>query len=285
MEVRRIKCLFWNINKKDLTEELVVCAVEHNIDIIITAESENLDVDRMLSELHKRKSRFELKEIRPVKDDIKFFAKETIDTAVYKEDHNVSLFKVHEKGKNYLLAAVHLRSAMYLSEFARGGRASKLSNFIEKQEEICNNERDALEAEYHTIVVGDFNLHPFSEGIIGCYGFQAIYDMQIAKKGSRTVADEKRKFYYNPMWDIMGKHNGVMGTYYYETDQEDKAFYWYTYDQVLIRPSLIDRFIWEEFGVVTKIGEKSLLRNGKINKKIYSDHLPIKFEIRTGGES
>lgn len=285
VEVIKIKCLFWNINKKDLAEEIADCATENHIDIIITAESETLNVDHMLSELHKRKSRFERKEVLPVKEDIKLFAKETLEVTVYKEDKHVSLFKVHEKKRNYLLAVVHFSSAMYKSEESRGRRVDDLARFIEKQEEDCNKERGISEEEYQTIVVGDFNLHPFSAGIIGCHGFQAVYDVRAAKKGSRIVENEERRFYYNPMWDIMGKHSGIMGTYYCESDQDDRSFYWYTFDQVLIRPILIDRFVWDEFAVITEISGKTLLQNGKINKNTYSDHLPIKFEIRTGGES
>lgn len=204
---------------------------------------------------------------------------------MYKEDKHVSLFKVHEKKRNYLLAAVHFSSAMYKSEESRGKRADDLAGFIENQEKDCNKERGISEEEYQTIVVGDFNLHPFSSGIIGCHGFQAVYDIRAAKKGSRIVEDEERRFYYNPMWDIMGKHSGIMGTYYCESDQDDRSFYWYTFDQVLIRPILIERFVWDEFAVITEISGKTLLQNGKINKKTYSDHLPIKFEIRTGGKS
>lgn len=244
-----------------------------------------LNVDHMLSELHKRENRFERKEVLPVKEDIKLFAKETLEVTVYKEDKHVSLFKVHEKKRNYLLAAVHFSSAMYKSEESRGRRADDLARFIENQEKDCNKGRGISEEEYQTIVVGDFNLHPFSSGIIGCHGFQAVYDVRAAKKGSRIVENEERRFYYNPMWDIMGKHSGIMGTYYCESDQDDRSFYWYTFDQVLIRPILIDRFVWDEFAVITEISGKTLLQNGKINKKTYSDHLPIKFEIRTGGES
>ena len=29
--------------------------------------------------------------------------------------------------------------------------------------------------------------------------------------------------FYNPMWDIMGKHRGIMGTYYCKSDQDDRS--------------------------------------------------------------
>ena len=72
----------------------------------------------------------------------------------------------------------------------------------------------------------------------------------------------------------------LRGTYYFDSDQDDNLFYWYMFDQVLIRPELIDAFVWEEFEVIDHIGEDSLIRNHRIYKKKYSDHLPIKFAIR-----
>jgi poly(3-hydroxyalkanoate) synthetase len=74
-------------------------------------------------------------------------------------------------------------------------------------------------------------------------------------------------------------YNNVQGTYYYDDDQEDKSFYGYTFDQVLLRPSLIDRFNLNEFKIINSINGQSLIKNAKINKKDFSDHLPIQFEI------
>ena len=55
--------------------------------------------------------------------------------------------------------------------------------------------------------------------------------------------------------------------------------YCYSFDEVLLRPSLIDRFVWTYFDYITEINKMSLLKSGKIDKKEYSDHLPLKFEI------
>lgn len=85
---------------------------------------------------------------------------------------------------------------------------------------------------------------------------------------------------FNPMWHLMGNHNSIPGTYYSYSDQEDKSFYWYTYDQILLRPELIDHFVWNEFMILRQIGTSNLIQSGKIDKKRYSDHLPVKFEIR-----
>lgn len=90
---------------------------------------------------------------------------------------------------------------------------------------------------------------------------------------------ENVNFYFNPMWNLMGKRNQALGTYYFETDQDDNSFFWYTFDQILIRPELIEDFIWEDFQIIDQIGNDFLIRNNKIYSKKYSDHLPIKFTI------
>lgn len=64
-EVITIKCLFWNINKKNLVQELIQMVMESKIDILMTVESENLDIQYFLSTLRKNGRRFEKKEILP----------------------------------------------------------------------------------------------------------------------------------------------------------------------------------------------------------------------------
>lgn len=47
------KYLFWNINKKNLAQELIKIVFENHIDILMLAEAENLDVAYLISGLKK----------------------------------------------------------------------------------------------------------------------------------------------------------------------------------------------------------------------------------------
>ncbi|MCI9199938.1 MAG: hypothetical protein HFI03_05820 [Lachnospiraceae bacterium] len=278
--MRIIKCLFWNLNKKNLVQELMEIVLENNSDIIMAVEAENLDTQYLLSGLRRQGKVFDKKEMLPKGNGMMLFAAESIAISVYREEKYFAAYKVHENGKNRLLVMVHLTSAMYCGEFGRNQRANDLSKTISKLEEFCNIEAEkAGEEKYDTIVAGDFNLHPFSAGMIGMHGFNAVMDPNRALKESRTWNGNKLKFYYNPMWNLMGKWDKVLGTYYFEHDQDDNSFYWYTFDQVLIRPELIDSFVWDEFGIVDHVEKASLLKNNKIYNTKYSDHLPIKFAI------
>lgn len=212
----------------------------------------------MIRQLARVDKRFVKKECIPQNKGIMLLANIEIKVSVYKEERHYSAYKIHDKNHNYLLFALHLTSAMFKDEFARAQRAGILNNMINKLEESCNDEAaKANENSYDTIIVGDFNLQPFSNGIIGAYGFNAVMDAERAKKISRK--------------------NGVPGTYYADTDGEDKSFYWYTFDQVLLRPALIKDFVWDEFVIIDHVGTKNLIKAGKIHKEKYSDHLPIKF--------
>jgi len=78
----------------------------------------------------------------------------------------------------------------------------------------------------------------------------------------------------------MGENKVVQGTYYNDSDRQDLSVFWYSYDEVLIRPYFIDRFIWDSFYIIEKTQNFEFIKNKKINKKDYSDHLPLTFEIK-----
>ncbi|MEY8337151.1 hypothetical protein AALB16_03845 [Lachnospiraceae bacterium 62-35] len=275
-----IKCLFWNLNKKNLVSELVTMVLENNIDILIGVEAENLDISYFLTKLGQHNKIFHKKEVLPKEKGIILLADKVMEILVYQEEKYFTVYKVHDRGKNRLLVVTHLTSAMFSSETARNQRANDLAKTIEKIEEFCNAEAEKEGKErYSTIIVGDFNLHPFSAGMIGMHGFNAVMDPNRALKRSRILNGNKIKFYYNPMWHLMGKQGKALGTYYFEADQDDNSFYWYTFDQVLIRPELINDFIWEEFEIIDHIAKNSLIKDNKIYSTRYSDHLPVKFAI------
>lgn len=281
-EVIKIKCLFWNINRKNLVLELLTAVLENDIDIVVTAEAEELDVSYFLSQLKKDGKRFEVKQILPRQEEgrILLLANVNTEISVYKEEKYFTAYKLKGKRKNILLIALHLTSALHCSESARSYMAGDTARTIEKLEESCNMEAEKEgERRYGAVVVGDFNLHPFSAGVIGAHGFHAILDADKALKESRIINGDRYKFYYNPMWNLMGKRGNALGTFYYASDQDNLSFYWYTFDQILLRPELIESFLWEEFQIIDCIGGDSLIRNHKIYSKRYSDHLPVKFGI------
>lgn len=89
---------------------------------------------------------------------------------------------------------------------------------------------------------------------------------------------QEREFFYNPSWRLFT--NGSLtpsGTYWYG-ESSHAAQFWHVFDQVLIRPSLIDAFEESRFGIVSLAGKRSLLRTGT-GRPAASDHLPIRFAL------
>ena len=83
------------------------------------------------------------------------------------------------------------------------------------------------------------------------------------------------------MWSFFGElgKGNVNGTYYY-SNATPICFFWNIFDQVLIRPELID-VIFDESSlrIVSSINDFSLMnKKGHVDKRL-SDHLPIEFEL------
>jgi hypothetical protein len=134
-----------------------------------------------------------------------------------------------------------------------------------------------------TIIVGDFNMNPFENGIMNANGLHSIMDRDIAKTGSREVLGAEYEFFYNPMWFFFGDlgRGGVNGTHYYNTSTYLNHF-WNMYDQVLVRPDLINNFDDNNLFIIENINGVSLTKVVRSTLRIddeISDHLPLKFKL------
>ena len=172
-----------------------------------------------------------------------------------------------------IVGVAHLRSKLYLSDRDQADLANRCVRVIEKTERDAGHSR--------SILFGDFNMNPFEEGMSGSESFHAVMDQKTASRQYRTVFGERRQFFYNPMWSRMGDlTTGPPGTYYYG-NSGILTYFWNTFDQVLVRPSLMDRFVADRLEVVTDIGDDSLLRpeSGRPDDRMASDHLPLLFSL------
>ena len=99
----------------------------------------------------------------------------------------------------------------------------------------------------------------------------------IASRGSRVIDSRKHSFFYNPMWSHFGDGGpNPPGTYYHEKS----AHMWNMFDQVLVRPALVGRFVDSELQVLTRAGDVPLLNRSNVpDTKVASDHLPLLFAL------
>lgn len=271
-----MKIIFWNIYKKELSSIIAEMIEQYKADIVVLAEAEHLVGHRLITQMCEKGQEWNEIEIK-AEGNIKVFAKNQLKIIPHKEEKHFSSYKIYQNNTVFLLTAVHLSSAMFKDETARDHFAGRISQQIEKIEETIY-----VQKERHSFVVGDFNLQPYSYGIAGANSFNATMSMEKAKTKSRVVHGERCLFYYNPMWELLGKRGSAYGSYYSDNDQQDKSIYWYSFDEVLLRPFLMNKFNWEYFDYIIEVNGRSLLKNSKINKEQYSDHLPLKFEIMEG---
>lgn len=148
----------------------------------------------------------------------------------------------------------------------------RYANYIRRTEEVLRHKR--------TVVVGDLNMNPFEDGVIGTEGFHATMCRRIASKRGRRVHGEHYDYFYNPMWSLLGDYpDGPPGTHFHRHGEHVELF-WNMYDQVLIRPDLLPNFNNNTLRIATTDGVESLVSsNGVPLREKLSDHLPIMFSL------
>jgi exonuclease III len=273
-----IKFLFWNINNKNLKNNIINIVKSSDIDIIILLESK-IDSIQFINDLKINGLQFyENKSVIP-QSRIKIFSKFKNDEFKPFQDLNEKItirkLKIKEN-KEILIAIVHLISKREFKNLEQYQEATRY------YQEIINAEKNSEND--NTIVIGDFNMNPFEEGMIMTNCFNAVMSKEIAMKGSKKVQGKDYKYFYNPMWNLFGDNKDEpFGTYYYNSSGHIN-YYWNIFDQVLLRPNLIQNFNHDSLKILNSDGIASLLnKSGIPNKSDLSDHLPVLFSITLGG--
>lgn len=174
-----------------------------------------------------------------------------------------------------IVVSVHMPSRMtigYQTSRSRSGLFQTLRKAIEDAESTVGSSR--------TVIVGDFNQNPFDPEVVQVDGLNAVMDERVASKCQCKYNGMEYRFFYNPMWGRMGDASkGPLGTYFYR-EPEVVRYYWHTFDQVLIRPSLLPSLPPNHPLVLTEVEGQSLLRsNSRPDGRRFSDHLPILFSV------
>lgn len=269
-----IRFLFWNVNGSPLAETIRNLVVRHDVDILMLVES-SIPSGKLLRVINEQASR-------------PFFLPFTLLTSVsiytrfssrflraVEEDPDARLSirrLVLPSGVDLLLAVVHLPSKLRWNESSQHQFCPRVAERIAIAESRVGHSR--------TLVVGDFNMNPFEPGMVSGYGFHAVMRRDIAAEKHRTIVGEKRQFYYNPMWSFMGDASGgPSGTYFYRRS-EPVCYFWNTFDQVLLRPALLDCFRNADLQILTTDGVTEFTgRHKRPDHRRVSDHLPILFGL------
>ncbi len=265
-----MRLLFWNLNKNDAPPELSSFCQLHEVDIVLLAEpgphakalGESLSAPGVGGYLR----------LTPAPEWFEVFSRLSFDQMRLKENYErFCIWRiVQSSGADFLLTLVHLPSKKHAKYLDQHDAAQQVVAALKTVESQLGHQR--------SLVVGDFNMHPFDDGMVAANAFHGVMDRRTAIKQSRSVNGRKYDYFYNPMWSRMGDaSNGPPGTLSY-SDTGITAFFWQTFDQILLRPMLMAQVPDQNIQVLTSLGRLSLLnKHGKISGP--SDHLPLLVEV------
>lgn len=271
--------LFWNLQKDNSFFDVIYEMVKENsIGVAMFAEFPNGEQERLLRDLKKVNPSFRyLRSVVPAKVEV-FSILPTSELITIRDEHRFTVKRYISRSLNrtFNLVLCHLISKTNDPD-AESNQAEEVRYVVKAIGELEEAEGNCL-----TIVCGDLNMNPFEEGMVGSSCFNAVMDKTIAMSLRRTVNERDFKMFYNPMWGLLGDNGRsiVSGTYFYNPHRHVQYF-WNMFDQVLIRPEVIPYFSDRYLRILTGTKSMSLLTVNHTMRTIYSDHLPIKFAIKT----
>jgi hypothetical protein len=209
--------MFWNTKGALLYNEIGAICQDYDVDLAIFAESK-LDRMPLLEALNLTGPRYFI-ELPVLGSRLQFFTRyplEWIEPRYDGRHASIRLLK-HPLGEELLIVAVHLPSKLYQKDQDQEFHVRNLVDVISEQERNIGHNR--------TLVIGDFNMNPFENGMIVADGFHAVMDKNIAKFVDRRVDRKSYRLFYNPMWSRLGDDSvGPCGTYYYNNSAAANYF-------------------------------------------------------------
>lgn len=198
------------------------------------------------------------------------FAPPEFARAFDSDNQRLTIRRLRTKSTVILLAVLHFQSRAHWTPDDQALEATVLQREITQTEETVGFQR--------TVLVGDLNMNPFDKGVIGAQALNAVMTRDLAAAEERTVSSKSYRFFYNPMWGHFGDRTpGPAGTYFLHGSMPIN-YYWNMYDQVLLRPELMNSL--EELRILDTDGQSSLLSDkGRPRHAETSDHLPILFRL------
>src|SRR4051794_35563743 len=148
-----------------------------------------------------------------------------------RDDGGISVRAVRPPiGIEILVVALHLPSKLYRSDAEQTLYSLRVAQLIRECEELSGHT--------NSLIIGDLNMDPFEDGVVSSEGLHGVMDKNVANERQRVVDGRSREYFYNPMWNFLGDEtSGPPGTYFHRGGALSR--FWHTFDQVLLRPSML----------------------------------------------
>jgi hypothetical protein len=185
------------------------------------------------------------------------------------DEQGFSVRRLRLSPQEILLVLLHFPSKLNRTDDDQAALCPEYAREIREIEEKVGHRR--------TVLVGDLNMNPFERGVVQATGFHAVMSRKVAAKGERTVDERTYPFFYSPMWNLFGDGRDAPPGTFYRDKGDVLSFFWHLYDQVLVRPEVVSRFLLDELRILTRCGEESLV--DEEGQPCVSDHLPLFFRL------
>ncbi len=266
------RILFWNVNKKDLTDLVCKIAASTEADVVVLNEN-SIPIENTLQQLQSQVSEsFYYPEAFSAISEVRFhcFCKRPeLDLSEAHAVLRTSVRKLNVGRHRLLLALVHGVDSRNYDPYSQQSHAQSLASAMR----FVKDQRSTNKL----ILLGDFNMNPYDRGMNLAAGLNAMMTKVCVKRGERKLNGERYDFYYNPMWSLFGDNtDGPAGTVYDTSSQG--PYGWSMFDQVIMNYSVVELF--HGVKIVTEAGTKSLMNSqGRPDTKNASDHFPILVEF------
>ena len=252
--------LFWNVSKRSNAKIVEDLLKENDVDIALFAEYSLNGIDTVIQDLE---SDYDWHDGNGGCDKITLIAKKEVKVSVTREHSRFTVYRCVVGSEQYIVIGVHLFDRINHGQMSRMVPINALNEFAAEAEKDAGHDR--------TIIIGDFNLDPFEEEVIGKPALNAVLFRSLIEKHEVIQYCGKRyKRLYNPILSYLKDETGKQGSIYYGNGEA--ALYWNCFDQVLMRRSLIPQYTSMEY--VTQTTKTKLLAKIGPDRR-YSDHLPL----------
>lgn len=268
----KLRFLFWNLGGRSLSDRVARLARRNDVDVVILAEARGQGAELLLA-LNAERTDYQL---TSDSNSPRITILTHFDTSFLKTLFDGNRFTIRRLTlpgrREILLAAVHLLSLLRADDVDQGEEASEVTRALLEVE---------AKAGLPSVVVGDFNMSPFDDGIVKAAGFHAMMTRDIARRGGRTVQGREYGYFYNPMWGLYGdREASPPATFFRKPSGSHVEHMWHMYDQVLLRPALLDHFDNDDLAILNHDGASPLVtERGIPDARNASDHLPILFSL------
>jgi hypothetical protein len=211
-----ITILFWNLAKRPVALAHLACLGRtHSVDVFLLAEcpADLGPTIVSLNALNQGAFREEFKERPKVRAITRLKSAEFVHRLTIPGMAVWSILAPSLSPPEILLAGIHLPS-----KFGGASDTDQFSIAKEVAEELSRFEDRRRHR--NTIVVGDFNMQPYDQGMTSVGALHGVMTKKLARLPDRIHRERPRPCFYNPMWGFFGDISpGPAGSYFWDSSQ------------------------------------------------------------------